>query len=37
MGGHADDVDLAGGQSDEEEHVDSFEEHGVKKSQARIV
>jgi hypothetical protein len=29
MGGHAEDVDLAGGQFDEEEHVDSFEEHGV--------
>jgi hypothetical protein len=29
MGGHAGDVDLAGGQSDEEEHVDLFEVHGV--------
>jgi len=39
MGGHAEEVDLTGCQFDEEEHIDSFEEHGVevKKSQARIV
>jgi hypothetical protein len=29
MGGHPDDVDLAGGDLDEEQHVDPFEQHGV--------
>jgi len=29
MGGHAEDVDLTGGQFDEEEHIDSLEEHRV--------
>jgi hypothetical protein len=29
VGGDADDMDLAGGQLQEEQHVDPFEEHGV--------